>query len=115
MNIAFTFRQMDGSDGLKAHASEKLGRLQRFLRQPMKVQVTLSTQQHRIHHVEADIHAGPERYHATESSEDMYVSIDRVVDKLERQIRELKDAAAARVKGGERASSRMLPDAAEED
>ena len=81
----------------------------------MKVQVTLSTQQHRIHHVEAELHSGSERYHATESSEDMYVSIDRVVDKLERQIREQKDAVAAKVKGAERASSRMLPDVAEED
>jgi putative sigma-54 modulation protein len=115
MNIAFTFRQMEGSDGLKTHASEKIGRLQRFLRAPMKVQVTLSTQQHRIHHVEAELHSGPERYHATESSEDMYVSIDRVIDKLERQIREQKDAHAAKVKGAERASSRMLPDVAEED
>jgi putative sigma-54 modulation protein len=115
MNIAFTFRQMDGSDGLKTHAQEKLARLQRFLRAPMKVQVTLSTQQHRIHHVEAELHSGPERFHATESSEDMYVSIDRVVDKLERQIRELKEAAAAKIKGAERASSRMLPDVAEED
>ncbi len=115
MNIAFTFRQMDGSDALKTHASEKLSRLQRFLKQPMKGQLTLSTQQHRIHHVEAEIHAGPDRYHATESSEDMYVSIDRVVDKLERQIRELKESAAAKVKGAERASSRMLSDVADDD
>lgn len=115
MNISFTFRQMDGSDAIKDHASEKLGRLQRFLRQPMKAQLTLSTQNHRTHHVEAELHAGPERYHATESSEDMYVSIDRVVDKLERQIRELKDAAGAKVKGAERASSRMLPEVADDE
>ena len=38
-----------------------------------------------------------------------------VVDKLERQIRELKESAAAKVKGAERASSRMLSDVADDD
>ena len=104
MNIAITFRQMIATDAVKGYASEKVGRLQKFLRQPMKAQVTLSCQNHREHKVEVDIHAGSAHYHAHETSEDMYATIDKVIDKLERQIREKH----TKHKGGERASQRLL-------
>ena len=41
MNIAITFRQMNATDAVKGYATDKVGRLQKFLRQPMKGQVTL--------------------------------------------------------------------------
>jgi putative sigma-54 modulation protein len=104
MNISFTFRQMDATEAMKGYATEKIGRLQKFLRQPMQSQVTLSVQA-REHVVEVDITSGGRRYHAHESTEDMYSSIDKVVDKLERQIRADKDNK----KGAERASERLLP------
>jgi putative sigma-54 modulation protein len=104
MNIGITFRQMDATDSVKNYATEKIGRVQKFLRQPMKAQVTVSCQG-RLHIVEVDIHAGPSHYHAHEETEDMYASIDKVVDKLERQIRADKDNK----KGAERASERLLP------
>jgi putative sigma-54 modulation protein len=110
MNISITFRQMDATDAMKGYATEKIGRMQKFLRQPMQSQVTLSCQ-HRDHTVEVDIHAGGLRYHAHESSQDMYASIDKVTDKLERQIRATKDNK----KGAERASERLLPAETPED
>ena len=42
--------------------------------------------------VEVRISSGGEHYHGTEQSEDMYASIDKVVDKVERQIRSGKGA-----------------------
>ena len=57
----------------------------------MKAQVTLSCQQDRLHRVEVDIHAGHDHFHAHETSEDMYASIDKVADKIERQILSAKD------------------------
>jgi putative sigma-54 modulation protein len=104
MNIGITFRQMEATDSVKNYATEKIGRVQKFLRQPMKAQVTVSCQS-RLHAVEVDIHAGAQHYHAHEETEDMYASIDKVVDKLERQIRADKDNK----KGAERASERLLP------
>ena len=104
MNIAITFRQMDASDSIKAYATEKIGKAQRMLRDPMQAQVTVSTQG-RVHAIEVELHAGSHRFHAHEESEDMYTSIDKAVDKLERQIRQEKTTA----KGAERASQRMLP------
>ncbi len=108
MNIAITFRQMDPTDAVKGYAQDKVSRLQKFLRQPMKGQVTLSCQS-REHCAEVDIHSGGSHYHAHEKSEDMYASIDKVIDKLERQIRD-GHAAHKKKKGAERASDRLLPE-----
>ena len=108
MNIAITFRQMEATEAMKVYATEKVAKLQKFLKQPMKTQVTLSCQ-NQVRRAEADVSAGGEHYHAHESSEDMYGSIDRLVDKLERQVRAAREVATANHKGAERASDRLLP------
>jgi putative sigma-54 modulation protein len=107
-NIAITFRQMEATEAMKGYATEKVAKLQKFLRKPMKGKITLSCTQHRLHSAEIDLHAGAEHFHAHETSEDMYASIDKVVDKLEAQIREVKGAISSRRKGAERASQRLL-------
>jgi ribosome hibernation promoting factor len=114
MNIAVTFRHMNATDAVKGYATEKVARIQRFLRAPMKSQVTLSCQQDRLHRVEVEIHAGRAHFHAHETSEDMYASIDKVIDKIERQILSAKDSVTAKKKGAERASEHLLPDVGEE-
>jgi putative sigma-54 modulation protein len=108
VNIAITFRQMEATEAMKLYTTEKVAKLQKFLRRPMKGQVTLSCQ-HQLHRAEVDVHSGGEHYHAHESSEDMYASIDKVIDKLERQIRGNKGVTTARKKGAERASEHLLP------
>jgi putative sigma-54 modulation protein len=113
MNIAITFRQMEAIESLKGYATEKVAKLQKFLRQPMKAQVTLSCQKS-LHLAEVEVHSGSEHFHAHEQTEDMYASVDRVIDKLERQIRETKGAERSAKKGAERASERLLPDPAED-
>jgi putative sigma-54 modulation protein len=110
MNIAITFRQMESTDAVKGYAHDKIGRLQKFLREPMKGQVKLSCQS-RLHSAEVDIHAGGSHYHAHETSEDMYASIDKVLDKLEHQIRSNKSSQ----KGKERASQRLIRDTSGEE
>jgi len=82
MNIAITFRQMDATDAVKGYATDKIAKLQKFLRQPIHGQVTLSCQK-TVHMAEVDVHAGSDHFHAHEGSEDMYASIDIVIDKLE--------------------------------
>lgn len=113
MNIAITFRQMDATEAMKSYATEKVGKLQRLLRSPMKASVTLSTQ-HRAHSAEVDIHAGTEHLHAHETSEDMYASIDKVCDKLERQVRAAHETKNNR-KGQERASERLVGETLEDE
>ncbi|MDB4942680.1 MAG: Ribosomal subunit interface protein [Labilithrix sp.] len=112
MNIAITFRQMDATEAVKTYATEKIGKLQKFLRSPLHGSVTLSCQK-TVFAVEVDVHASADHFHAHESSEDMYASIDKVVDKLERQIRD--GHGAHKKKGAERASERLLPESPEKD
>jgi putative sigma-54 modulation protein len=108
MNITITFRHMDASDAVKIYATEKVARMQRFLRWPMKGQVTLCCQHDRLHSVEVDVHAGHAHFHAHETSEDMYTSIDKVADKIERQILSAKESVTGKRKGAERASEHLL-------
>jgi putative sigma-54 modulation protein len=95
MNITVTFRHVDASDALKKRATEKIAKLQKFLRQPLTARVTVSLEKLK-HEVEARISSGGERYEAHEATQDMYESIDKVMDKLERQIRGSKGAAQAK-------------------
>src|SRR5579883_1858521 len=113
MNITITFRHLDASEAVKTYATEKVARMQRFLRWPMKGQVTLCCQHDRLHRVEVDIHAGQAHFHAHETSEDMYASIDKVIDKIERQIMSAKESIKAKKKGAERASERLIAELAE--
>lgn len=100
MNISITFRHMASSEAIKDYASEKLGKLQRFLRRPMTAKVTLSID--RLRQIaEARISSGGEHLEAKESSPDMYASIDRMMAKLERQIRGAKGVAQARRRGSD--------------
>ncbi len=114
MNISITFRHMDATDAVKIYANEKVAKLQRFLRAPMKSQVTMSCEKDRLHRVEVDVHSGHEHFHAHETSEDMYASIDMVVDKIERQIVSAKQSLKARKKGADRASQHLLVESGEE-
>jgi putative sigma-54 modulation protein len=113
MNIAITFRQMEATDAVKKYATEKVGRLQKFLRRPMKSQVTLSCKDSgRNHCAEVDVHSGENHFHAHETSEDMYATIDKVIDKLERQITTSNETS--KKKGSERVSQRLLEDTGED-
>jgi len=95
VNISITFRHMDASAAIKKYANEKVSKLQKFLRQPMAAKVTLSID--RLKHIaETRISSGGAHLEAKQSSGDMYESIDRVIDKLERQIREAKGATQSK-------------------
>lgn len=99
MNITITFRHMVGTEAVKSYAHEKVAKLQKFLRQAMSAQVTLSVEG--LDHIaDVGISSGSAHFHATERSEDMYASIDMVHDKLERQIRAAKGATMAKKRGG---------------
>lgn len=95
MEVSFTFRQVEPSEGVKNYAREKLAKLQKFLRTPLTADVILSMERH-LHTVEVTVHGDGNRFAGTHQSEDMYASIDLVIDKIDRQIRDDKDASADR-------------------
>lgn len=95
MRINFTFRNVDSSEGIKSYASEKVGRLQKYLRGPLDAEITMSMERH-LHCVDVNIVADGHRYAGHEESEDMYASIDLCLDKLYRQVREAKSEITGR-------------------
>jgi putative sigma-54 modulation protein len=110
MNITVTFRHVDASPSIKERATEKIAKLQKFLRQPMTARVTVSLEKLK-HQVEARVASGGDRYEAKETTEDMYTSIDKVIDKLERQIRATKGVAQAKKRRSGISLRRVEPDA----
>jgi len=94
-NISITFRHVEPSEAIKRHVEEKVLKLQRFLRQPMSARVTLSLEKLE-QGAEIRISSGGEHLEAHEVCEDMYLAVDRAVQKLERQISGAKGSALSK-------------------
>lgn len=97
MQVNFTFRNVESSENVKRYAREKIGKMQKYLRTPIEADVILSVEKHH-HRVEMSIRADGERFAGNHESEDMYASIDQVVHKVDRQVRDAKDAATGRMR-----------------
>ncbi|MDR3599923.1 MAG: ribosome-associated translation inhibitor RaiA [Desulfosporosinus sp.] len=85
MNIVIRGKHIELTDALKEYVMKRVGKLAKYSDEFMDVQVTLLVERDR-HRVEvtAPIHGMILR--GEEETEDMYSSIDMVVEKLERQI-----------------------------
>ncbi|MFW6050180.1 MAG: ribosome hibernation-promoting factor, HPF/YfiA family [Myxococcota bacterium] len=95
MRVNFTFRNLEPSDGIKNYAEDKITKLQKYLHAPLDVEITLSLERH-LHRADVTVAADGHHHAAHEESEDMYASIDLVVDKLDRQLRDAKAAEVDR-------------------
>jgi putative sigma-54 modulation protein len=77
------------SEALKERVNKKLGKLDRFFSPQTEAHVTMGVQKNR-HILEVTIPANGITLRAEVASEDMYSSIDKAADILERQIRKNK-------------------------
>ena len=91
MNINIRGENLEVTAALRDYVDKKLGRLERYFDTPLTndVQVTLSVNKDK-HNVEVTIPMPGVLLRAEEKNQDMYASIDLVIDKLERQIRKHK-------------------------
>ena len=106
MKFIISGKNIEVTEGIKAAIEEKLGRLDKYLVDDTIVNVTLSVQKGR-QKIEVTIPMKGHIIRAEEGSEDMYVSIDLVVDVIERQIRRYKTRLMNQ-KYDEQASNRNL-------
>jgi putative sigma-54 modulation protein len=90
MQVSVTFRRIDASDTLRNYAEEKLGRIKKYVEDPIEAHVVLSVEKFR-HIAEVTINADGFRINGAEETEDMYSAIDMVVDKLESQIKRYRE------------------------
>lgn len=85
MQVILTGHHVDITDSLRAHADAKFEKLARHFDHVTQVQVVLEVEKNR-HKAEANVHVAGADMHAESENDDMYVAIDQVVDKLDRQI-----------------------------
>lgn len=89
MRISYSFRNMESSEGIKSYASEKIAKIQKYMRAPLHAQVTFSMERH-LHRVDLTLTGDGHQYTGRGDSEDMYVTMDLVIDKIDRQVRDTK-------------------------
>lgn len=95
MKVDFTGRGVDLTDQIRSFTQSKLERLNRHLEDIRDVHVVLSTEKYR-HKAEIKFLSGKRSYHGTEETSEMFQSIDRVIDKVESQVKKHKDKLHSR-------------------
>jgi len=100
MKLNFTGKNMEVTEALKDITSKKLGKLEKYFQEDIQGDVVFSTEKNRKI-IEVTINLPGTILRAEESSDDMYVAIDKSVDILERQIRKHKTKLQRRYNNGE--------------
>lgn len=86
MEITVTFRKTEPVERLKAYAEEKLKKLDKYFDFPVQAHVVLNVEKYR-HIVDVTLNVDGTVLKAMEETEDMYSTIDLIVDKLEAQVK----------------------------
>jgi ribosomal subunit interface protein len=89
MNYIISGKNIDVTEGLRQAVYDKLGRLEKFFNQDTNAQVTFSVEKDR-QKIEVTIPMKGHIIRAEQVSDDMYVSIDMVVEIIERQVTRYK-------------------------
>lgn len=90
MDITVKGKNFDITDSLRNHAKSKLSKTARFSDNVMTAEVTLATERN-WHVAKITLNCKGADLHAEEKSTDMYNSIDRVVEKLERELKKQRE------------------------
>ena len=105
MKFVYASKGIEVSENLKARVEKKLGKMERYFNQEAEATVRFKQQKGARNIIEVTVSVGGLILRAEECSNDMYLSIDRAVDKLESQLRRyrtrldkhLRDAKAGAV------------------
>lgn len=89
MRLEFVGKNINLSESLKNQADRKLSKLDKFFSEEVEGRVTFKTTKGQ-HIVEITVFIPGNIIRAEESTDDMYASIDKAVDVLERQVRKYK-------------------------
>ena len=87
MKYTYTGKGMEVTESLKARVEKKLGKFERYFRDEPEATVRFKQQKGARNIVEITVAVSGIILRAEECSNDMYLSIDHAVDKLESQIR----------------------------
>lgn len=108
MRITVTGKNIEITDALRNMVEKKLEKLDKYFNPDVEAHATLSVQKSR-QIIEVTIPFNGVILRGEESNEDMYSSIDLVIDKLERQIRKQKTKLQRR-NHGDSLKFQIIPD-----
>jgi len=114
MNISFNFKNFDPSPHLKEYAQTRFEKIAKYTGDAeAELQVNLSVE--KIRHM-ADIILNSDNVHisAYEESEDMYSTVDMVLDKVTAQLRRMNDKVRSRRRDGTPVSMEVISFSEEE-
>ncbi len=114
MKVNITGRKIDISAGIRSFTEKKLLKLDKFFDDAADAQVTLSVEKER-QTAELTIYYGGFVYRAEDTSEDMYASIDRAIDLIERQIRKNKTRLEKKLRDGAFTTAPEMSDTEEKE
>jgi len=90
MKITFKGKHIEVTDAMRNYIEKRLNKIERHFDHILEVIVTLSVEKNR-QIVEATLQTSGALIRAEEETDDMYTSIDKVADRLERQIQKYKE------------------------
>lgn len=85
MRINLTGLHLELTDSLRSYIEEKFSKLERHFDNVIDVRVVLSIEKQR-QKAEANLLLGGNQIHAVAETDDMYATIDSLLDKLDRQL-----------------------------
>ena len=97
MNMQINEKKVTLPESVHAYATKKVTKLDRYFRDDAEAFVSFSVEKNR-NMVELTVHASNIFFRASESTSDMYASIDAAVSDIERQIRKNKTRLARRIR-----------------
>ena len=114
MKYIITGKNIDVTEGLKSAIEDKLDKLDRYFNKETEVIVTLNVEKDR-QKIEVTIPVKGSIIRAEQTSEDMYASLDLVLDTIERQIKKHKNKIKDRHQQGGVFTSEFLETTYEEE
>ena len=99
MRFQYTEKKVTLPENVHKYAEKKVMKLERFFGTDADALVTFSVEKNR-NNVEITVHAANTYFRASESTSDMFASIDAAVATIERQIRKNKTRLAKKLRDG---------------
>lgn len=90
MNLQISGHHIDVTDSLRNYVQEKMEKVGRHFDQVIDAQVVLSVEK-LVQKAEVTLHLPGSTAHAEAEGEDMYASIDKMSDRIDRQVLKLKE------------------------
>jgi putative sigma-54 modulation protein len=90
MQISVTFRQIEPSEALKKYVTDRLNKFKRYVDGPVDAHVVLGLEKFR-HLADVTIDSNGRIIKGKEENTDMYAAIDLVMDKIDMQLKKVRD------------------------